>query len=136
MSTITAIQTSRPTIQHERLEVYDLAIDFLATVHEALANLPRNRSGYEIGEQLQRAGMSIAVDIAEGSIEFQAKEKIRYYRDAVRGAARCAAILDILANLQAIDKSTAADGKAKLETITSKLYALIGSQKRRAATKA
>ena len=46
-------------------------------------------------DQLQRAGASITLNIAEGSGEFSTNEKSRFYRMAKRSATETAAILDV-----------------------------------------
>ena len=46
-------------------------------------------------DQLQRAGTSISLNIAEGSGEFSTNEKSRFYRMAKRSATETAAILEI-----------------------------------------
>ena len=50
---------------HERLDVYAVAIDFVVLANEVVERLPRGR-GY-LADQLQRAATSIPLDIAQRS---------------------------------------------------------------------
>ena len=77
---------------HERLDVYAVAIDFVVLANEVVERLPRGR-GY-LADQLQRAATSIPRNIAEGAGEYSGAEKARFYRIARRSGTECAAILD------------------------------------------
>ncbi|MCP4545095.1 MAG: four helix bundle protein [bacterium] len=78
---------------HERLEVYQLALRFLALANLVASRLPRGRS--YLADQLRRAATSIVLNIAEGAEEFARDEKKRFYRIAKRSGAECAAVLDV-----------------------------------------
>ena len=76
--------TRRPTLDHENLDVYRLAIEFLALALEIVDSLPRGRR--ELRSQLERAAMSIPLNIAEGSGKTSPPDRARYYATA-RGSA-------------------------------------------------
>ena len=78
--------------EHERLDVYKAAIEFLVLADVIAATLPRGR-GY-LADQLRRGASSISFNIAEGAGEFASDEKARFYRMARRSATESAAILD------------------------------------------
>ena len=61
---------------HERLDVYRVAIAFVVIANDVVESLPRGR-GY-LADQLQRASTSVVLNIAEGAGEFSAKEKARF----------------------------------------------------------
>jgi four helix bundle protein len=65
---------SRP-FDHERLDVYQLAVRFLEHARDVIATFPRGRAG--LADQLERAATSIVLNIAEGSGEFSSQEKAR-----------------------------------------------------------
>ena len=65
---------------HEKLDVYRAAIEFVAAADSIVEELPRGRS--YLSDQLLRAVTSIPLNIAEGAGEFSAKEKARFYRIA------------------------------------------------------
>ena len=81
------------TFDHERLDVYQAAIEFVAVADTISSHLPRGRSC--LADQLHRAAISVALNIAEGAGEFSKKDKARLYRIALRSATECAAIIDV-----------------------------------------
>ena len=82
---------------HEKLDVYQVSIEFLRLANEVAEALPRGR-GY-LADQLHRAATSIALNIAEGAGEFSARDKARFYRMAKRSATECAAVFDVVRTL-------------------------------------
>jgi four helix bundle protein len=84
-------------LDHQRLEVYRISRELRREVLSLTAGLPRGHG--EIVDQLNRAVLSIKLNIAEGSGEFAAKEKSRFYRMARRSAAEAGAALDELEDL-------------------------------------
>ena len=85
---------------HERLDAYAVAITFVALANHVAQKLPRGRA--YVADQLQRAAMSISLNLAEGAGEFSSKEKARFYRMARRSGTECAAILDICRELELV----------------------------------
>jgi four helix bundle protein len=53
-------------LDHERLDVYRLALDFVVLANEVIKTLPRGRS--HLADQLTRASTSIVLNIAEGDM--------------------------------------------------------------------
>ena len=82
------------TFDHERLDVYQVAIEFISESGLTINTIPPGHAS--LADQLRRAATSICLNIAEGSGEFSPKEKARFYRIAKRSATECAAILDVL----------------------------------------
>jgi four helix bundle protein len=85
---------------HERLDVYKAAIALVVLIEEVVSQFPRGRA--YLADQLQRAGTSIPLNIAEGAGEYSDNEKIRFYRMARRSATECASIFDICWQLKLI----------------------------------
>jgi four helix bundle protein len=52
---------------HEKLDVYTAAVDFIALAHRIIATLPTGHA--DLADQLRRAATSIALNIAEGAGE-------------------------------------------------------------------
>jgi len=77
----------------EKLDVYQASIEVVVLIHKVTESFPRGRA--YLTDQLQRAGTSIALNIAEGAGEFSTNEKSRFYRMAKRSATETAAILEI-----------------------------------------
>ena len=86
---------------HERLNVYQLALDFMAEADGVIEKLPRGRR--HLAEQLSRASTSIVLNIAEGAGKFSKPDKNRFYQTAAGSTSESAAILDVLARLELID---------------------------------
>ena len=55
----------RTTFDHERLDVYQAAVDFVVVANGIVEQLPRGRA--YLADQLQRAAVSIPLNIAEGA---------------------------------------------------------------------
>ena len=104
---------------HEKLDVYKAAIEFVVLVDAIVENLPRGRA--YLADQLQRAGTSIPLNIAEGAGEYSENEKIRFYRMAKRSATECAAIFDTCQRLQFIDAKQYPVGRELLIRIVAML---------------
>jgi four helix bundle protein len=88
---------------HEKLDVYQAAIDLVILINTVVENLPRGKA--YLADQLQRAGASVPLNIAEGAGEFSVNEKIRFYRIAKRSATECAGIFDICKRIEIIDEN-------------------------------
>lgn len=66
---------------HEKLDVYRLALDFLLEADGVLERLPKGRG--HIVDQLNRASISIVLNIAEGAGKYSGPDKRRYYLSAL-----------------------------------------------------
>ena len=62
---------------HERLDVYGIALDFVVAADEVVDQLPHGR-GY-LADQLRRSSTSVVFNIAEGAGEFSRAEKARFF---------------------------------------------------------
>lgn len=123
---------STRAFDHDRLQVYEVALGFTTLAHTLLSRLPRTKSASGLADQLERAARSIPLNIAEGSGEFSAAEKVKFYRYALRSASECAAILDVVTRFYPMNAKLATDGKAMLHRITAMLLALIRRHEARA----
>ncbi|MBI5534023.1 MAG: four helix bundle protein [Deltaproteobacteria bacterium] len=109
--------------EHERLDVYRAAIDFLVVADEIAVSLPRGRA--YLVDQLRRAATSIALNIAEGAGEFSPGDKARFYRMARRSATECAAILDASRAVKLTDTQLSSKGRALLLRVVAMLTAMV-----------
>jgi four helix bundle protein len=110
---------------HERLDVYGVAIEFVGLADAIVERLPRGRA--YLADQLHRASMSIPLNIAEGAGEYSRKDKARFYRMGLRSATECAAILDVCRRLELAETPRLDAGRALLLRIVSMLTRLIRS---------
>ena len=104
---------------HEKLDVYQAAIDLVTLINSVVENLPRGRA--YLADQLQRAGTSVPLNVAEGAGEFSSNEKIRFYRMARRSATECAGIFDICQRLNIIDEKNYSKSRELLMRIVAML---------------
>ena len=107
---------------HEKLDVYQASIEFVALADSSVEHLPRGRA--YLADQLQRAATSIPLNIAEGAGEFSSSEKSRFYRMAKRSATESAAILDVCRCLALVDDSLFQQGRDLLLRIVAMLITL------------
>jgi hypothetical protein len=66
---------------HENLDVYNVALDFLIAADSILERLPRGRG--HLADQLTGASISIVLNIAEGTGKYSGPDKRRYYLSAL-----------------------------------------------------
>jgi four helix bundle protein len=110
------------SFDHEKLDVYRMAIDFVTWVDDLMEKLPKNLA---VTNQLDRASTSIPLNIAEGNGKYMEADRCRYF-DIARGSAlECAACLDVLIAKNRI--ANADSGKIILLRIVSMLAGLIRS---------
>jgi hypothetical protein len=79
-------------LDHERLDVYQVALEFLVVANEMIERLPRGRS--HLADQRTRASTSVVLNLAEGAGKHSKPDKRRFYftarfRDGVGRSARC-----------------------------------------------
>ena len=103
----------------EKLDVYQAALQFIPLAGQVILNLP---SGYHpYADQLRRAALSIAVNIAEGVGRTSPGDRRRHYGIARGSAMECAAILDACRAVGAASGSSVSDGRALLFRIVAML---------------
>jgi len=108
---------------HERLDAYRASTEMLVLADAVAAALPRGRA--YLADQLRRAALSIALNVAEGAGELSADDKARFYRIARRSATECAAILDACRLLNLAPADSMARGRTLLLRIVAMLTALV-----------
>ncbi|MEY4510487.1 MAG: hypothetical protein RLZZ450_2609 [Pseudomonadota bacterium] len=77
-------------LDHERLDVYRLALDFLVLANQVLETLPRGRG--HLCDQLTRASICIVLNLAEGAGKHPKADKRRDYLSARGSATESAAL--------------------------------------------
>ncbi|HEY3120896.1 MAG TPA: four helix bundle protein, partial [Vicinamibacteria bacterium] len=90
-----------------KLDVYAVALEFQVL---AAALLPPRRHAV-LRDQLERASVSIVLNIAEGTGRFAAADKARFYAMARGSAMECGGILDVMAARKLI--TTVAHGRVR-----------------------
>jgi four helix bundle protein len=107
---------------HERLEVYQVALEFFDLADEVVEHLPRGRG--HLADQLTRASLSIVNNIAEGAGKFSKGDKRRYYLSAMGSSTESAAMLDVCLRRKLIGDETHRQGKQQLDRIVAMLTKL------------
>ncbi len=113
----TLVKERDSVLDHEKLDAYHIAIEFVILSDVVIEHLPRGR-GY-LSDQLQRAALSIPLNIAEGAGEYAIDEKVRFYRMAKRSATECAGILDVCRKLRLLEEQKYLQGCELLARIVS-----------------
>jgi len=112
-------------LDHERLDVYHLSLDFVVFANQVIETLPRGRS--HLSDQLMRASTSIVLNLAEGAGKHSKPDKRRYYLTARGSATESAALLDVCARLKLLDDAGHKAGKEMLVRVVSMLIKLAQS---------
>ena len=81
-------------LDHERLDVYQRALEFCGLALRLAGQFPR---GYgALADQLRRAASSIPLNVAEGAGKVSAGERAQCYRIARGSAMECGAAIDVV----------------------------------------
>jgi four helix bundle protein len=119
MATGTTEQYKTGYFDHERWDVYRASLELIIVIKDVVEKLPRGNA--YLADQLQRAGTSVPLNIAEGAGESSPSEKARFYRMAKRSATECSSILDVCKQLQVISEDLYAKGRELLLRIVAML---------------
>ena len=112
----------RRPLDHEKLQVYQRSLAFIAWAEPLLERLPKALS---VRDQLDRAGTSIPLNIAEGNGKFTSADRCRFFDNARGSALECSACLDVsVAKGKAVASEIEA-GKDMLVEIVAMLVGLI-----------
>lgn len=109
-------------LDHEKLDVYHLALDFLVLANGIIEALPRGRS--HLADQFTRASTSVVLNLAEGAGKLSKPDKRRYYMTARGSATESAALLDACIRLNLLDEPLHGKGKEMIVRIVSMLIRL------------
>ncbi len=106
-------------LSHEKLIVYQKAIQFMALAVKIIRGFPR---GYaDIADQLRRASTSTPFNVAEGAGKNTRPDGSRYFGIARGSALECGAILDACSVLKIAQDEDVGAGKDLLFEIVSML---------------
>lgn len=109
-------------LDHERLDVYLVALDFVVFANAVIERLPRGRS--HLADQLTRASTSIVLNLAEGAGKLSKPDKRRYYLTARGSATESAALLDVCRRLRLVSEADHRAGKDQITRVVSMLIKL------------
>lgn len=107
-------------LSHERLDVYQRSIEFLAAALRIAEKVPRGQA--PLADQFRRAAMSIPLNIAEGSGRVPGSADRTRFRCIARGSAmECGAIMDVVKLLDVAPEIDWARAKALLVRVVEML---------------
>lgn len=109
---------------HEQLDVYKLALHYVAWVFGTAADL--KGSGTPVRDQWLRASQSIPLNIAEGNGKYSDADRRRFFEIARGSALECAAIQDVLEVSGQLNQKLNQEKKSQLERVVAMLTRLGG----------
>jgi len=110
------------TLGHEKLDVYRLAIEYVAWVFSYAETL--NGSHRHARDQWLRASQSIPLNIAEGNGKTTDADRRKFFEIARGSALECAAIQDVLVVGKVLDHSISREKKTEIERMVAMLTRL------------
>jgi four helix bundle protein len=115
----TSIAPERPLLDHERLDVYQVALELAAMV-PALTQGARA----SLRDQLERAAASVALTLAEGCGRRTRRDRLHFFSIAQGSAMECAAAIDLLRVNGHVTLADATRAKHKVTRIVQMLVGL------------
>lgn len=113
-------------LSHEKLDVYQRSVQFLALATKLIAELPKGNA--VLRDQLKRASLSIPLNIAEASGRTGCADNAKYFGIARGSALECGAILDACRILNVADKGLLEEGKHLITAVVAMLSKLCRSK--------
>ncbi|MHC4213051.1 MAG: four helix bundle protein [Planctomycetota bacterium] len=113
----------------EKLEVYQKSVDFAEKIINLTEGFPRGY--YFLSDQLNRASLSIATNIAEGNGRFTKKDRRNFFIISRASAMECVPILEITRRKNLISADQVSDLLNQLEVISRMISGLINGLERR-----
>ena len=107
----------------ENLEVYQKAINFADQITQLTRQFPKGY--YYLSDQLNRAAISISVNIAEGNGRFTKADRKNFFTIARGSIQECVPLLELMRRRQLIDEATHNQFRDELETLAKMLSGLI-----------
>jgi len=111
------------TFMFENLKVYQKAVDLAEPASQATAAFPRGSS--HLNDQLDRAAVSIAANIAEGNGRYTTADRRNFFCVARGSTHECVPLLEICWRQDLITEDAASECKNQLERIAKMLSGLI-----------
>ena len=113
----------------ENLDVYQKAIDLIDQITSLTKGFPKGF--YFLTDQLNRASLSIATNIAEGNGRFTKPDRKNFFIIARGSAQECVPLLEIARRKGLIEESVVSDFRNHLEVIAKMISGLIGGLDKR-----
>jgi four helix bundle protein len=102
----------------EKLEVWQLALDYVDLIYDLAKKLPRNEE-FNLKSQITRAATSVALNIAEGSTGQTDPEQARFLGMAIRS------LIETVACLRIIERRSLVEDAKQIERIDAQSRILV-----------
>jgi four helix bundle protein len=122
-------KVTRMAFMFEKLEVYQKAVSFADQIAALTQTFPRGF--YFLTDQLNRAALSIATNLAEGNGRFTRPDRKNFFTIARGSAQECVPLLEVARGRALIDESTHASLRPELEAIAKMTSGLINGLEKR-----
>ena len=113
----------------ENLDVYQKSVDFIDQVTDLTRGFPRGY--YFLTDQLNRASLSIATNLAEGNGRFTKNDRKHFFIIARGSTLECIPLLEIARRKGLIEESIISGCRDQLEVIAKMISGLINGLKNR-----
>jgi four helix bundle protein len=110
-------------LSFQKLDVYQVSIEFLSFVHRLLPGLPKGHA--DLADQLRRSAQSTPQNIAEGAGRMSKPDKVRHYTIARGSAMESASHLDVMKVEGLVDDERYLEGIGLLERVVGMLTKLV-----------
>ena len=107
----------------DNLRTYKKALDFADRITALTEAFPRGK--YYLADQLNRAAVSIAANIAEGNGRYGGKDRRQFFVIARASAHECIPLLEITLRRGLIDAETHAELSRQLDVVSKMLFGII-----------
>jgi four helix bundle protein len=114
----------------EKLEVYQKAVTFSDQIAALTEQFPRGY--YFLTDQLNRAALSIATNLAEGNGRFTKPDRKHFFVIARGSVQECVPLLEVAHRRGLLDETKHAVLRHELETIAKMISGLISGIEKRA----
>lgn len=114
----------------EKLEVYQKAVTLADNIADLTQNFPRG-FGF-LADQLNRAALSIATNLAEGNGRFTKPDRKNFFTIARGSVQECVPLLEVARGRGLIDDNRHESFRRDLETIAKMISGLINGLENRA----
>jgi four helix bundle protein len=111
------------TFIFEKLDVYQKALNFAEETCELTQHF--TKGNYYLADQINRAALSVAANIAEGNGRYHKSERVNFFRIARGSAFECVPILELCRRKSLISNEQHTALKIKLENISKMLSGLM-----------
>jgi four helix bundle protein len=117
----------RSQFDHEKLDVYRCALEFISWTTALFTELRSSKIPQlkEVCDQLDRASISVVLNIAEGNGRRASQARAKFFDDSRGSVTECAGCLDVLVAKGACPAKRVDDGKDLLLRMVSMLTKLV-----------